>query len=428
MNKTIKLLIVIAMLCAMLVGCATAGSADDWTRMEEKIKEDAAKFFSTEQTTYKANQVRLTLVSQVGDAYVMFVDIDWGYMAVITTVQINGLEFVYPSSQEMYAYKDGEFMNLKPAFEAGWLSAEQLQTVWEDYQVFQKRPPEPANTNPQPSTPPVSVPEPVPTDPPGALRRVYLPIIIQEDLSQTAIEYDADGNITGFTSSYDTTVHAQWTVEVDALNRRVTLRNAEAQRTEVSVFDEAGRELSWNAYLGNILERTVENTYDDQGRLVKMLDTHWGEQDDPIVRDYYYEVIYTYNDQGKLETESWYSYAAINGQQTPKNLNYSYCYSYDETGKLVRMEFLQDGEDLENYTTYTYNAKERTVTANTYDIRDRLQGTKVTYYDEDGRVIKIEDKVDQNETVTIYQYQKVYVKEDAFVPKIFQIPEEADWL
>jgi hypothetical protein len=74
--------------------------------------------------------VFLELVSQVDDTYVMFVNMPgWCYLAAITKVEIGGLVFQYSSSQEMYAYRDGSFLNLKEAYESGWLSDGQLLTV-----------------------------------------------------------------------------------------------------------------------------------------------------------------------------------------------------------------------------------------------------------------------------------------------------------
>ncbi|MBE6977294.1 MAG: hypothetical protein E7438_01440 [Ruminococcaceae bacterium] len=167
-KRKISLIAAVCMvvLCAIVAGCAAAGpvaSSDNWERMKRQIQEDAVAFFSTETDTCQPEEVELRLISQFDDTYVMFVDMPFlGYLACITTEEINGLEFVYPSSQKMWVYKDGGFTMLKEAFETGLISAKQLETVWEDYTTYHEQNLEtskPDLQDPTGSTPPKNDPD-----------------------------------------------------------------------------------------------------------------------------------------------------------------------------------------------------------------------------------------------------------------------------
>ena len=136
-------------LCAIVAGCAAAGAANSWEKMEKQIQEDAVKAFCTEKDACEPEDVFLELVSQVDDTYVMFVNIPgWCYLTVITKVEIGGLMFHYSDSQEMYAYRDGSFLNLKEAYASGWLNDWQLLTVWMDYATYKRQYPQTNNPNP----------------------------------------------------------------------------------------------------------------------------------------------------------------------------------------------------------------------------------------------------------------------------------------
>ena len=74
---------------------------------------------------------RLVLVSD--DTYVLFVDGPFDHILVETFETIGLYQFWYPSSQTMYAYRDGTFCHLSEAYAWQWLDHEDLGLIHERY-------------------------------------------------------------------------------------------------------------------------------------------------------------------------------------------------------------------------------------------------------------------------------------------------------
>ena len=55
---------------------------------------------------------------------------------VVSEEYVNGLIFRYGSSHMMEVYKDRHYYSILEAFEAQMLSAEQVQTVYDNYQKY----------------------------------------------------------------------------------------------------------------------------------------------------------------------------------------------------------------------------------------------------------------------------------------------------
>ena len=68
-------------------------------------------------------------------AHVGFVDGNGEYGCAITKDVICGLIFVYPSTQKLDVYKDGEILKLKEAYEAGWFTADGLKQLLDYYKT-----------------------------------------------------------------------------------------------------------------------------------------------------------------------------------------------------------------------------------------------------------------------------------------------------
>lgn len=66
-------------------------------------------------------------------AYVFFVDGPYGYMTMIRSEEIGSRTFLFPSSQELYVFKDGEIKALRNAYSAGWLSDKALADLHKSF-------------------------------------------------------------------------------------------------------------------------------------------------------------------------------------------------------------------------------------------------------------------------------------------------------
>ncbi|MDE5943900.1 MAG: hypothetical protein K2H30_06825 [Clostridia bacterium] len=64
----------------------------------------------------------------------MFIDGPWHYMDVVTTETVGGVEFVYPSSRTLTAYKGGKFYSLEQAYENALLTYNDLTDINIKYQ------------------------------------------------------------------------------------------------------------------------------------------------------------------------------------------------------------------------------------------------------------------------------------------------------
>lgn len=174
--------ICMVLVCAIVTGCVAAGPMGEPSAVDEaRIKEDAVKRFSTPSDTCKPEEVKLTIISQFGDTYALFVDMPfWMYTQALWTDTVNGLKFNYSNGQRMYIYADGEFYTFRVAFDEKIITANQLKTIWEDY--YEKYPnrknmfEEPTLGTTQPTAP-----RPVLTEPP---MDCALPEAVRQQISQ----------------------------------------------------------------------------------------------------------------------------------------------------------------------------------------------------------------------------------------------------
>ena len=435
-KRKISLIAAICMVlaCALVAGCATAGPASGWKKMERQIQEDAVKAFCTENDACEPEDVFLELVSQVDDTYVMFVNMPgWAYLAVITKVEIGGLVFQYSSSQEMYAYRDGSFLNLKEAYESGWLSDGQLLTVWMDYVTYKRQYPQTNNPNlqrPTDSTPTASVPDP--TQPEKTTKLITLLVRSVSDTDGTTYyreivpHYDDQWNLTGYTYDFGATTNTERYLEVDAKGRRVVVYDERNTMVEEHFFREDGKIIAYKSYNGNRLYNHEQYTYDDAGRLLELVISHYDRDSD--AENYDNRIFrYEYDENGNLLTYTYFSQRIYDGEVSSENLYWVYRYLYDDRGLLVRRDYYQSGTQLQHYITYTYDPENRTVTENEYDERDQLEKTKTTCYDAEGKAVTIteQESVGNYVTTTTYTYQTVEVPIDFFAPDFFEIPMAA---
>lgn len=62
---------------------------------------------------------------------IVFVNKNVLAIGVISRVDVNGLRFEFPSpAAALYAYKDSQFLRIDEAYEAGWITAENVQDIW----------------------------------------------------------------------------------------------------------------------------------------------------------------------------------------------------------------------------------------------------------------------------------------------------------
>ena len=273
-KRKISLIAGIAMVlvCAIVAGCAAAGpsaSSGNWEQVKRQIQEDAVRFFSTETDTCQPEEVKLRLISRFDDTYVMFVDMPFlGYLTWIETEEINGLEFVYPSSQKMWVYKDGSFTMLKAAFEAGMLTEKQLQKVWENYQDGG-------------STPSVSVPEPGPTNPPQEFKQAYLLTQIRTEWKESpatrnaVLSYDDEWNLTEYVIYCDGNEDWRNCVETNTEERTIKVYSEYSALLEEYAYDAEGKITNKIEYGIEKRHNETEYFYDASGRLLKAVTLEW---------------------------------------------------------------------------------------------------------------------------------------------------------
>ena len=123
------------------------------------------------QMRYHQDQLSLRFRGVFNDTYVVFVDGPLDYTNDITYEYVNGTLFLYSTSQRLLAYHQGKFYLLADAFHAGYLTAEDVATLYQSFlqtdandkgQVPTVRE-ECTHNQPEPtveSTPPVTASEP----------------------------------------------------------------------------------------------------------------------------------------------------------------------------------------------------------------------------------------------------------------------------
>jgi hypothetical protein len=226
--------------------------------------------------------------------------------------------------------------------------------------------------------------------------------------------YDEQWNISGYISVRSGNMQSDTQIVVDAENHAVEMDYGQ-QVYGRSTFDEMGRMLTYGYYVGDFLDTSIVFTYDAQGRLVNKKDTRYRDSVIPNVVEDIWEDVYTYDAQGRLETHTQYQYSLIDGQEVFLTFVAWRC-SYDEGGLLVRKDGYGQGEELTQYITYTYDLQQRAVTETHFTKGDRVEKIVTTYYDPDGRPIKVMEDDTYIVTTYVYCYQVMQVPEDMFVP------------
>ncbi|MDE6868766.1 MAG: hypothetical protein K2J83_06480 [Clostridia bacterium] len=132
MKKPIlSLLAGLAFIAIALCGCKPALNEDEnanpnWA---VQIKKDYATTYD-----YNSEDLQLSFYGEYNVTYVMFIDGPWHYMDVITTETVGGVEFIYPSSRTLTAYKGGKFYSLEQAYENALLTYNDLTDINIKYQ------------------------------------------------------------------------------------------------------------------------------------------------------------------------------------------------------------------------------------------------------------------------------------------------------
>ncbi len=147
LKHSIAAAVCLALVCAILAGCAATGPAKDsdgteeprWVISEEEqaqIKQDYLEF---SQHSCTVKDVRLVVISHIDPGYAVVIGCKCGGMGLNTSWQnLHGesagdLQFYMPDSWVIMFCKDGEFRTLSEAYNSAWLNYSQLRTIWYDY-------------------------------------------------------------------------------------------------------------------------------------------------------------------------------------------------------------------------------------------------------------------------------------------------------
>jgi len=286
-----------------------------------------------------------------------------------------------------------------------------------------------------PTTDPVTPTTTQPSDPTQPEKTTKLITLLVRSVSdtdgttyhrETVPHYDDQWNLTGYTYDFGATTNTERYLEVDAKGRRVVVYDERNTMVEEHFFREDGKIIAYKSYNGNRLYNHEQYTYDDAGRLLELVISHYDRDSDA---DNYENRIfrYEYDENGNLLTYTYFSQRIYDGEVSSENLYWVYRYLYDDRGLLVRRDYYQSGTQLQHYITYTYDPENRTVTEKEYDERDQLENTKITCYDAEGKAVTIteQESVGNYVTTTTYTYQTVEVPIDFFAPDFFEIPMAA---
>jgi YD repeat-containing protein len=371
--------------------------------------------------------VHLELVCQVGDVYVMFVNMPfWYFLTAITEVEVGDLTFVYSNSQQMHAYKDGKFLYLKEAYEAGWLNEGQLLTVWTKYATYKRQYPQTNNPNlkqPTGSTPSAS--EPGPSTPKKWIQ--VLTTMKQGERVRTQLIYDDYGNLKEVNG-----IGGKYKVETNAVERTMTVYFADSGDVMGAYqYDTAGNLIRYQNY-DTYQPFTVEYVYDAEGKLLKEINTFEGKKD-VYTGGHRWEMIYAYDGAGRRVSQRMYvSTQDSTGQEVCNPMQYA-IHSYDALGNLIRTDWYDGRDEKIEHMIYTFDANlraeklEHFVVQDTWEGKiDVLQAIHIYYYNAEGNVICHEQYDPGQKCLThveTYEYQAVQVPEDFFGPTYMNVTE-----
>lgn len=120
--KMRRLLLLLGLICLFLAGCANAGSSE----LSAEVKEEMDVAWRRQ----KGEKLQWDGVSGYYGTYGgVVVCIFWGDDGAIGKRVVAGETFSWPSSFEIYAYKDGEFYNLETAYEKGFLTKKNIESI-----------------------------------------------------------------------------------------------------------------------------------------------------------------------------------------------------------------------------------------------------------------------------------------------------------
>lgn len=133
MKKAISLLLVTVFLFG-LVGCGLGSNAAEPTlSAEDQMKQDYLDQLQRDHD-YTLEDVKIDSYGVYNGCHVAFVEtLDLAYSTALTFDYLGEYTFKYPTSRKLTAYKDGQFMGLEDAYEAGWLTMEDVSQVFEKY-------------------------------------------------------------------------------------------------------------------------------------------------------------------------------------------------------------------------------------------------------------------------------------------------------
>ena len=143
------------LVCALVAGCVATGPVEidsgdppnpplkrPWDVSEDvqlQLKQDYVKHMSFTNHSCTADDVNLVVISQVDSGYAVVIGCKCGSVDLDASWQdlfgesAADLVFYMPNGWFLQFYKDGAFCPLDGAYNLGWLSYEQMRTVWNDY-------------------------------------------------------------------------------------------------------------------------------------------------------------------------------------------------------------------------------------------------------------------------------------------------------
>ena len=125
MMKTIACFLILAMLLPVLSGCKTYP--------DDPLEAMPIAFIEKKGYSTSPDDV---WVEYFGCFENVHIGMMWGDLSVSPashTEEIGGFEFKYFDRRSLQAYKNGKIMDLKEAYEKGWLSDAALEDIWEKY-------------------------------------------------------------------------------------------------------------------------------------------------------------------------------------------------------------------------------------------------------------------------------------------------------
>lgn len=125
MMKIIACFLLVAMLLPVLCGCQTSSQDPQNAMIQAYIK-------LHDLQNEEANDISVEYLGCFEEAHVGLL----GGIVISPAFEddeIGGLMFSYPDSGKLQVYLDGEIKELSEAYNAGWLSDEALEDIWEKY-------------------------------------------------------------------------------------------------------------------------------------------------------------------------------------------------------------------------------------------------------------------------------------------------------